>query len=79
MNTPLNPAAPTAYRARVGQKRAYPTSAEAVAYERGFNDFPSQPWGLCDGPAMDGYRDAESVLADQLSVREERRAVEIVS
>ena len=79
MNTPLNPEAPTAYRARVGQKRAYLTSAEAVAYERGFNDFPSQPWGPCAGPAMDGYRDAASALTEQLSVREERRAVEIVS
>jgi len=75
----LNPAAPPAYHARVGQQRAYSTSAHAVAYERGFNDFPSQPWGLCDGPAMEGFRDAASALADQLSVREERRAVEVAS
>ena len=67
----------TVYRARVGLRRAFSTSAQAVAYERGYENFPTQPWGLGDSPAMRGYCDAEQALADQLSVTEERRAFEI--
>ena len=64
----------TVYRARVGLRRAFSTSAQAVAYERGWNEFPNQPPGLPHGPRMDGYRDADQALSDQLSVAQERRA-----
>lgn len=67
----------TVYRARVGQRRAFATSAQAVAYERGYENFPSQPWGLSDSPAMQGWSDAEQALADQLTDSEERRAFEV--
>ena len=69
----------TVYRARVGLRRAFGSSHAAVQYERGFESFPTQPWGLADSPAMLGWSDAEQALADQLSVTEERRAFEIMA
>jgi hypothetical protein len=63
----------TTFRARCGKRPSFATSAEQVAYERGFNDFPSQPWGLPDSPAMQGYLDAELMLAERLESRDDRR------
>lgn len=66
---------PLKFRARNGAHRCYATSAEAIAYERAFDAFPTQPWGLPDSAAMDGYRDAEQVLANSLTP--DRRVVEL--
>ena len=56
------------YTARCGQRRTYPTSAQAVAYERAYAAHPAQPWGLPQSPAIDGYWDAQTV-ADQITAR----------
>ena len=49
------------YTARYGQMRSYSESRFAVAYERGFQAHPQQPWGLTNSPAADGYWDAQTV------------------
>ena len=56
------------YAARNGQNRAYPTSAQAVAYERAYAAHPAQPWGLPQSPAIDGYWDAQTA-ADAITAR----------
>jgi hypothetical protein len=61
------------FRARVGKCPSFTTSADQVAYERAYRDFPNQPWGMADGPAMQGYIDAEQAHADALSAQQERR------
>ena len=63
----------TVYRARVGRKPAFATSADAVAYERGFEQFPIEPWGLPGSPRMQGYRDAEDEHLRGLTGCVERR------
>jgi hypothetical protein len=65
--------APMLFRARVGKRPSFATSAEAVQYESGFNSFPNQPWGPADSPRMLGYIHAEEALAEALSAKEERR------
>lgn len=72
-NSPAIIARATIFRARVGQRRPFPTSHAAVQYERGFTEFPNQPPGMADSPRMQGYLDAEQAHADELSSRTERR------
>ena len=48
------------FAARYGNKRMYPNSASAVAYERAYMAYPIAPWGPSESPAMDGYRDAKA-------------------
>lgn len=69
----------TVYRARVGKRTAFPSSYDAGQYERGFASFPTQPWGLADSPAMQGYLDAEAEAAARLAAQPERRDFEIAS
>lgn len=63
----------TVYRARVGKRTAFPSSHDAVQYERGFNEFPSQPPGLSDSPRMQGYHDAEEADFTAMAAAGERR------
>ena len=69
--------APITFSARVGNRPAFATSQEAVAYERAFADYPNQPWGLSESPAMDGYRAAEWAHAE--AAHTERRAVDVLT
>lgn len=67
-----------AFRARVGKKGLFPTSSDAVQYERGFAEYPNQPPGLVDSPRMAGYLDAAEADAHETNLRdstwrEERR------
>ena len=67
MSAPLFPA-------RIGKRRAFSTTQEAVAYERGFAAHPTQPWGLPDSSAMQGYLDADPTQIDEAPVHDRRES-----
>lgn len=62
------------FKARCGLMRCYSTSREAVAYERGWQEWPSVPWGLPVSPRMSGYLDRRE---HEQNVTLARRAGEI--
>ena len=62
------------FRARVGKRRAFATTQQAVAYERGFAAHPTQPWGLPDSSAMQGYLDADPTQSDEALMHDRRES-----
>ena len=61
------------FHARVGKRRAFATTQQAVAYERGFAAHPTQPWGLPNSSAMQGYLDADPTQIDDATEPHDRR------
>lgn len=69
------------FRARVGDHRSFATSAEAVAFERGVNEFlrdQTEPPGLPSGARYEGYTWAKVQTQAAPAVVPHRRAVEAV-
>jgi len=62
--------AATVYRASCGRRRVYLSALSADAYDRGFTDWPKIPT-ILDGPAGDGYHDAEQMACDIDEARRE--------
>lgn len=69
------------FRSRVGDHRSFATSTEAVAFERGVNEFlrdQTEPPGLPSGPRYEGYTWAKAQTQAAPAVVPHRRAVEAV-
>ena len=62
------------FHARVGKRRAFATTQQAVAYERGFAAHPIEPWGLPDSSAMQGFLDADPTQIDEAPVHDRRES-----
>jgi len=65
-------ALPEVHRARCGRRRSYLAASSADAYDRGYSNWPNVPT-ILDGPAGDGYHDAEQQAVDIDDARREQR------
>jgi len=67
---PQRSALPEVHRSSCGRRRAYLSASAADAYDRGFSNWPKIPT-ILDGPAGDGYHDAEQMACDAEEAKRE--------